>query len=181
MQNTRLIRRLAIALACVATLPLLNADEMNDLITTVMQASPEVRTKAQSSHSSSRKSSPVSASSVGKKTTSEINMQIPDSESLEVSSRFPRNYIGKYVYGPVTAGCGGDIFGGNPALIGFWAKNMRCFYLETMDQGIIQKLNKYPYGTKFIIPRECPLKIVQKCGFNYILHLPFETPSTASQ
>jgi hypothetical protein len=167
---------LVIALVSAAPLSLLHADEMNDLISTVMQASPEVKARARSYEGSSKRS-PVSAkATVDEKRSSVPNMQIPDSEVLEVSSKFPRNYIGKYVYGVVSAGAGGEIDASGPALIGFWAANKRGFYLETMDQGVIKKLNQYKYGTKFVIPRECPLKIVQKCGFNYIVHLPFEAP-----
>jgi hypothetical protein len=178
MKNTHLVLSLAIALACTAPLSLLHADEMNDLISTVMQASTEVKAKAQAyQHPSKKASSSAKSTSSGRSSTGVPDMQIPDSEVLEVASKFPRNYMGKYVYGTVTAGHGGEVFAGSPALIGFWAKNMRCFYLETMDQRIIDKLNQYPYGTKFVIPRECPLKIVQKCGFNYIVHLPFESPT----
>ena len=169
-------RRLSIAFICAVSSSLLHADEMNDLMSTVIQASPEVKAKAQTyQHSSKSRSSFSKRSSDKGKPPGVPDLKIPDSEVLEVASKFPKDYIGKYVYGVVTAGHGGEIVAGNPALLGFWAANKRCFYLETMDQGVIDKLNQYPYGTKFVIPRECPLKIVQKCAFNYIVHLPFET------
>lgn len=175
MKIFRLIRGLTFVLACPALLSQLHADEMNDLMTTVMQASPEVKAKAQAyQHSSKKVSSSAKSTNSDRSSTGVPDMQIPDSEVLEVASKFPRNYIGKYVYGPVTFGDLSDFGSESGYLIGFWAKNKRCFYLETMDPQVAAKFKTYTYGTKFEIPRTCPLRIVKKCAFNYIVRLPFE-------
>ena len=175
MQKTCLIRCLAIALACAASLTQLHADEMNDLMSTVMQASPEVKAKAQAYQRSSKKAfSSAKAPGVGKVATGVPNMQISDSEVLDVSAKFPKDYIGKYVYGTVYFGNNMTFPGEDVTSISFYAKNLRGFLLETKDEKVIQKLLTYQHGDKFFIPRECPLKIAQKCGFNYIVHLPFE-------
>ena len=181
MKNISILPITLMLLILGATALPLKADEMNDLISTVIQASPEVKKSARSYNHSNAPSEKKKVSQTGGHNDIP-NLNIPDSEVLEASSKFPRNYIGKYVYGEVTKGYGStteDTKGA--ALIGFWAKNMRCFYLETKDPEVIAKMEQYPLHTKFIIPRECPLKIVQKCGFNYILHLPFESQTTPTQ
>jgi len=170
LRSANLISRLSIALIFAASASLLHADEMNDLISTVIQASPEVKVKAQAYQRSNKKASPSAKSSVGVP-----NILIPDSEVLDVSAKFPKDYIGKYVYGTVYFGNNMTFASEDVTSISFYAKNLRGFLLETKDEKVIQKLLTYQHGDKFLIPRECPLKIVQKCGFNYIVHLPFET------
>jgi hypothetical protein len=147
---------------------------VNNLISTVLASSASERaklTKFKSENPNKVKLSKNNSSNVP-------SIQIPDSDVLEVSSKFPKDYLGKYVYGEVTKGYGSTMADtGGAALIGFWAKNMRCFYLETKNPEVIAKMDQYPPHTRFVIPRECPLKIVQKCGFNYIVHTPFEPDS----
>jgi hypothetical protein len=175
MKNTCLIRCLAIVLAYSAPLSLLHADEMNDLISTVMQASPEVKAKAQAYVRPSKKASPsTKAPSAGKNLTGVPNMQIPDGEVLEVASKFPKDYVGKYVYGPVTFGNMDDPDSTGVAIIRFWSKNMRCYAFKTGNPAIIQTFHGFQYGSKFMIPRDCPLQIFDKAGFNYLLKLPFD-------
>lgn len=179
MKTLRIVRIMAIVLVCVAPLNLLHADEMNDLMSTVMQASPEVKAKAHAYDRSAKKSSSsVKSSSAGKNSAGVPNMQIPDSEVLEASSKFPKDYIGKYVYGTVYFGNNMTFPGEDVTSISFYAKNLRGFLLETKDEKVIQKLLTYQHGDKFFIPRECPLKIHEKAGINYFVRLPFESPSS---
>ena len=173
MKTNYWIPILSIALASTASLTQLHADDMNDLISTVIQASPDVKVKAQAYQRYNKKASPSANSSVGVP-----NMQIPDSEVLEVASKFPRDYVGKYVYGTVTFGDLSDFGPEVGYTIGFWAQNKRPFYLNTKDPNIAENFRKFSYGTKFEIPRACPLRIVKKAAFNYIVQLPFEANNT---
>jgi hypothetical protein len=153
-----------------------HADEVSDLIETILETSPAARAKAESYTTATAKSSPTKKAPK-KKTPAAAkptipDLQIPEEDLLEVDSKFPENFIGKYVYGPVTFRALYDYENG--VMIGFDAKNWRSFWIETGDTKIIAQFSQLRWGMKFTIPREFPLRVVEKFGFNYILNLPFE-------
>ena len=111
MHHIPRLRVLTAAVACLLVLslshPKIRADEVNNLIETVLEASPTARARAESYAAEAAKRTPA-------KKTPEKNepqaadpkrsvptLQNPEEDLLEVSSKFPKNMIGKYVYGPV--------------------------------------------------------------------------------
>jgi hypothetical protein len=164
-------------------------EKVSNLIETILDASPQARAKAdsyaaktsnlansnKSYQGNSKKQTP--SNSNGQKTDSPPAsipvLEIASQDLLEVTSKFPKNYIGMYVYGPVTFRGLYDTEDG--VMIGFDAKNWRGFWLYTNDSKIISKFTNFRWGMKFSIPKNFPLKIVEKKGPNYILRLPFES------
>jgi hypothetical protein len=176
----RIIRTAAITIAVVCTVSFLSsADEVNDLIETILETSPATRAKAESYAAETAKRTPT-PKNPKKKTSAAPKpsipvLQIPEEDLLEVSSKFPKNYIGKYVYGPVTMDDFQTYNDDDSAFIGFFAKNLRSFYLETRDLPVIIKFSQLRRGSKFIIPKEFPLRIVSGGTLiRYGCHLPFE-------
>ena len=185
MHHIPRLRVLTAAVACLLVLslshPKIRADEVNNLIETVLEASPTARARAESYAAEAAKRTPA-------KKTPEKNepqaadpkrsvptLQIPEEDLLEVSSKFPKNMIGKYVYGPVILDDFQVYQYDDSAFIGFFAKNLRCFSLKTRDPLVIEKFSKLRRGMKFTIPKEFPLRIVS-AGFarRYGLNMPFE-------
>jgi hypothetical protein len=176
-RGTNIIHKLFIAFICAASASLLHADEMNDLMSTLIQASPEVKAKAQAyKHPSKKVVSSEKASPSAKSSVGVPNIQIPDSEVLEACAKFPKLFVGKYIYGEVFFGDIVNFSGESNTSICFYAKNLRGFWLDTQDDKIIEKFKSYKHGDKFFISRECPLRITEKSGFNYFVRLPFEAP-----
>jgi hypothetical protein len=146
-------------------------DMVNNLISTVLASSASERAKL----AKFKSENPNKVKLSNNKTSIVPNIQIPDTDVLEVSSKFPKDYLGKYVYGTVYFGNNMTFPGEDVTSISFYAKNLRGFLLETKDEKVIQKLLTYQHGDKFLIPRECPLKIHEKAGINYFVRLPFES------
>ncbi len=184
MHHISRLRALTAAVVCLLVLyplPLgVRADEVNNLIETILEASPTARAGAASYSAEAAKRTPAKKTPDKKEPPTAApkrsvpTLQIPGEDLLEVSSRFPKNYIGKYVYGPVILHDYQAYEYDDSALIGFTAKNWRGFYLETRDPLIIEKFSKLRRGMKFMIPRDFPLRIVGKPGLSYILNMPFE-------
>jgi hypothetical protein len=150
---------LALAAMAFAAIPPSLADEVNDLIETILEASPQERAKvAKYQAASTKKKAPPKK----KTTTAESkplvpDLGIPDDQVFDAAAKFPKDIVGKYIYGPVTLK---SIFGQNgEAEIGLTAKNMRMFALYTTDPDVVAAFNG-GWGAKYMIPRSCPLRIV---------------------
>ena len=145
------------------------ADEVNDLIETILDASPKQRAAA----SSYQKVKSKSTSSKPRK-AAVPNMGIPESKLLEVGSKFPKKPEGFYVYGPVTLKTVRREETGELCLP-LWSRNGRLFLLYTRDPQVLAAFNG-GWGSRYVIPKECPLKIIGKeviPGW-YAVRLPFD-------
>jgi hypothetical protein len=156
-------------------------DKISNLIETILDASPQARAKAESYAATAAKRNPPPKTPKKKELKTAAPkpsipvLQIPEEDLLEVSAKFPNNIIGKYVYGPVTIDDFQIYEWDDSAFIGFFAKNMRTFYLETRDPLVIKKFSQLRRGMKFMIPKEFPLRIASSGLFiRYGLHLPSE-------
>jgi hypothetical protein len=184
MQCNKYLHQLILVAMCFIAIsistPSACADEVNDLIETILDASPAARAGAESYASESAKHAPPQKTQTKKQHKVAVAkpkiplLQIPEEDLLEVSSKFPKDFIGKYIYGPVTLHDFQFYEDDDSALIGFTAKNWRGFYLETRDPLIIEKFSRLSRGIQFTIPRDFPLRIVGKPGLSYILNMPFE-------
>jgi hypothetical protein len=157
--------------------PTIRADETADLMQTILQASPTERAKAQKmTSSSSRKSYGAKKATASGGSSLVPNLGIPESQLLEVNSKFPKDFVGKYVYGPVSFKSISQE--GNDVCITFTAKGYRGFNFYTKDPAVIQTFSQCGWGTKFNIPKECPLRILTKELFQYVVRLPFDQDTT---
>jgi hypothetical protein len=150
---------LALATMAFAAIQTIRADEVNDLIETILEASPQERAKvANYQAASTKKKAPAKK----KTTTAESkplvpDLGIPDDQVFDAAAKFPKDIVGKYIYGPVTLK---SIFGQNgEAEIHITSKNMRSFSLYTRDPDVVAAFNG-GWGAKYTIPRSCPLRIV---------------------
>ena len=184
MHHTPLFRKLAAAVAFLLALyslqlPEARADEINDLIKTILDASPSARAGAESYAAEAAKRSPQQKILKKKQAPpakpSIPVLQIPEEDLLEVDSKFPKDFVGKYIYGVSTLHDYQVFEDDDSALIGFAPKNWRGFYLQTRDPLVIKKFATLRRGMKFTIPKEFPLRIVGKQGFSYTVQVPSET------
>jgi hypothetical protein len=145
------------------------SDDVNDLIETILEASPQQRAKV----ASYKKVQPKSSSSRPRK-AAVPNMGIPANKLLEVGSKFPKNPEGFYIYGPVTLKTISREETGEPCLP-LWSRNARRFLLYTRDPQVLAAFSG-GWGSRYMIPKECPLKIVAKDVFpgTYAVRLPFD-------
>ena len=159
----------AVVCALVMSPRTARAEEVDDLIVKILDASPEQRAKV-SSYSKVR---PKAAGNKSRR-TGVPNMGIPESRLLEVSAKFPKNPEGFYVYGPLTLKSIRLEETGEPCLP-LWSKNGRRFLLYTRDPLVLAAFSG-GWGSRYVIPKECPLKIVGKDIFpgTYALRLPFD-------
>ena len=144
------------------------ADEMQDLISTVIEASPVEKAKAVQFTKKKTKSK----SSSSRKGTSIPNLGIPEDQLLEASSKFPKDFVGKYIYGTLDFR-GVSELEDEPGIF-FYALNGRSFTLWTKDQAVLDRFKAMPWKTKLTIPKECPLRILSKGLFTYMLRMPFD-------
>ena len=131
------ITLLALVTMAFATIQTIRADEVNDLIETILEASPQERAKvAKYQAASTKKKAPPKK----KTTTAESkplvpDLGIPDDQVFDAAAKFPKDIVGKYIYGPVTLK---SIFNQNgEAEIHITAKNMRSFLLYTRDPDVV--------------------------------------------
>ena len=151
----------------------IRADEINDLMGTIIKASPQESAKMQKFASKHKVSSSKSSNN-----TTGYSVTFPEDQLLEVSSKFPKEFIGKYVYGgPLTyKGIFDD--NGSPCIT-FTAKNNRRFYFYTKDPLVLQLFQRTEEGTQFDLAKDMCLKIVSKFGlFTYILKMPYDNETT---
>lgn len=169
---------LALATMAFATIQTIRADEVNDLIETILEASPKERAKVASYQAASTKKK---APTKKKTTTAESkplvpDLGIPDDQVFDAAAKFPKDIVGKYIYGPVTLK---SIFGQNgEAEINLTAKNGRMFALYTRDPDVVAAFNG-GWGAKYTIPRSCPLRIVGIKGPGmYSVRMAYDSDST---
>jgi hypothetical protein len=175
--KTTVTKALLLAALIVVIIPAaLRADETADLMQTILQASPTERAKAQKVTSSSPRKSAGAKKATSGNSSLVPNMGIPESQLLEVNSKFPKDFVGKYVYGPVSFKSISQE--GNDICITFTAKGYRGFNLYTQDPAVIKTFSQCGWGTKFTIPKECPLRILTKELFQYVVRLPFDQDTT---
>jgi hypothetical protein len=149
-----------------------NKDDVNDLISTILDVSPTARAKA-SKYTAKSRSNPSRRTSRG---ATVPNIGIPGSQLLEASSKFPKDFVGKYIYGRVSFKS--LDFEGNDACIMFTSKGYRGFRFYTKDPNIIRAFSQFTWGTKFFIPKDCPLKILTKDLTFYVVRLPWDPDKT---
>ena len=165
------------------------------MIEAILESSPAARAKAESYAATTSKEKNLkksSQASTQKPSTSKPNravttepkspipvLEIPSQELLAVDAKFPRNFVGKFVYGQVKLTYiqpeqYADL---NPSLT-FEASNLRGFYLDFQDPEMVRHLSKYHRGDVFVIPKEHPLRIVGRSPIPfgpYWLKLPSES------
>jgi hypothetical protein len=149
-----------------------NKDDVNDLISTILDVSPTARAKAAKISTKSRSKSPR-RSRAGSTIPS---LGIPESQLLEASSKFPKDFVGRFVYGRVSFK--GITVEGRDACISFTSKGYRMFRFYTKDPNVIRAFSQFTWGTKFIIPKDCPLKILTKDLTFYVVRLPWDPDKT---
>jgi len=149
-------------------------DDVNDLISTILDVSPTARSKAAKIAGKSRSKTQTPRKSRSGRAIP--NLGIPESQLLEASSKFPKDYVGKYVYGRVSFK--GISIEGRDACISFTAKGYRMFRFYTKDPNVIRAFSQFTWGTKFIIPKDCPLKILTKDITFYVVRLPWDPDKT---
>jgi len=150
---------LALATMAFATIQTIRADEVNDLIETILEASPKERAKVASYQAAStkKKAPPKKKTTTAESKPLVPDLGIPDDQVFDAAAKFPKDIVGKYIYGPVTLK---SIFNQNgEAEIHITAKNMRSFLLYTRDPDVVTAFNG-GWGAKYTIPRSCPLRIV---------------------
>jgi hypothetical protein len=156
-----------------------HADEVNDLIESILESSPTERAKVKSYEASKpkKKATAKKATPSGGSQSRGPDMGIPDELILDPSAKFPKDIVGKYIAGPVTLR---SIFNQNgEAEIHLSAKNMRSFMLYTRDPDVVAAFDG-GWGAKYTIPLECPLRIVGiKMPGQYSVRLPYDPDTTA--
>lgn len=147
------------------------AEEVDDLIQTILEASPVQRSKAAKYPVAKKRNT-----STGKKSLVP-DLKIPDSQVLDASTKFPNDFVGKYVYGPVIFKGTVDMEGERAIM--FDGKNRRMFTLYTQDPKVIAYFDNLKWKTPFVIPRECPLRILNKELFTYAVRMPYDQSNEA--
>ena len=156
--------------------------QVDDLIEKILQISPAERAAAQR-YAAPRKTKPQtakkdrsskSAKPQGREKTSVPDLGIPDSQVMDAAAKFPKDFRGKFIYGRVVfKGVSIEYAGETPIM--FEAKNGRGFTLYTKDAALIEFFSSLPWKTEFDIPRECPLRVVDKGWFIYVVRMPYDT------
>ena len=157
-----------LGIALLANPSQIRADDVNDLIGTILDASPKEKAKAAKYKTSKAKPS-------SSKTKSGIpDMRIPDSEVFEAAAKLPPDAIGKFVYGKVTLKTVSRKETGEWS-IPLYAKNGRKFTLYTADPVVANAFSD-GWGAQYLIHRECPLRIIAKGVMPgwYVVRLPFD-------
>jgi len=160
--------KIAIALlgfAIIANPNHVRADDVDNLIETILDASPTQ--KKQAAKYKRSKSSPKVP-----------DMGIPKDQIFDVSAKFPKDIVGKYVDGYLTQKSMEAKPSGEMG-IHFVSKNGRHYWLYTREPGIIAAFQRAGWGAKFTINKDCPLKIVGKdiIPGTYVIRLPFDKSS----
>jgi hypothetical protein len=162
----------------ISTLTLFaNEAEVNDLINTILQVSPAERTKLASYNKSVAKKPKISSKQLEPKSKAQSlvpDMGIPESQLLDAAAKFPEDIQGKYIYGTVTFKALRN-YEGEPH-IQFSSKNRRIFILYTRDPAVLNAFSQMTWGTKFTIPKECPLRLLSRdlLPGSYVVRLPYD-------
>ena len=181
MKPSRIIKQ-AIAIAGFAVIYApahnLRADDVNNLIETILESSPAERAKVEN-YSNRTKTKNRAVTNATKKAAAQKDslvpsMGIPESELLDASDKFPEDIKGKYIYGTVTFKAVRN-YEGEPH-IQFSSKNRRIFILYTRDPAVLNAFSRFTWGTKFTIPKECPLRLLSRdlLPGSYVVRLPYD-------
>jgi len=154
----------------------LHADEVDDLIQRILEVSPTQRAAVKKHKPPQAKKAQTPKSPVKKKTIVP-DLGIPESQLLDAAAKFPKDFRGKYIYGRVVFRGVSTEYAGERAIFLF-AKNGRSFDLYTKDEALIAFFSSLPWKTEFDIPRECPLRIVDKGWFTYVVRMPYDTSNS---
>ena len=151
-----------LGIAILANPSQIRADDVNDLIGTILDASPAQ--KKQAAKFKKEKAAPKVP-----------DMGIPKDQIFDVSAKFPNDMVGKYVDGYLTQKSMEAKHSGEVG-IHFVSKNGRHYFLYTREPGIIAAFQNAGWGAKFIINKECPLRIVGKDMMPgwYVVRLPWD-------
>jgi hypothetical protein len=142
----------------------LRADDVNNLIKTILEASPETKTKL-INHTKNTETK-------AKDLVPEL--QIPENLKFEATSKLPKDCRGKYIYGIVKINyistSDEDFY-----MTFVSPKNNRGFAFETKNMDVIKKLRLYKVGDLLTIPEKFPLEIYNKTFTGaYWLKIPYE-------
>ena len=153
------------------------ADDVDNLINTILEVSPAERTKLESYNKSVAKKTKTSAKKLEPNIKAQSlvpDMGIPESQLLDAAAKFPEDIQGKYIYGTVTFKAVRN-YEGEPH-IQFSSKNRRIFILYTRDPAVLNAFSQMTWGTKFTIPRECPLRLLSRdlLPGSYVVRLPYD-------
>jgi hypothetical protein len=181
MKPTQLLKQ-AVAIAAFSVLYApahnLRADDVNNLIETILESSPAERAKVEnySNSTKSKKSKTVTNATKNaavQKDNLVPSMGIPESELLDAAAKFPDDIKGKYIYGTVTFKAVRQ-YESEPH-IQFSSKNRRIFILYTRDREVLNTFSQMTWGTKFTIPKECPLRLLARdLPGMYVVRLPYD-------
>jgi hypothetical protein len=173
-----------------------HGEEVNDLIEAILESSPAARAKAESYAATTSKEKnfkKASEASIPKSNTRKPLrtkatepkppipvLEIPSEDLLAVDAKFPKNYVGKFVYGRVKLTyIQPQQYADLDPYVTLEASNLRGFYLDFQDPEMVRLLSKYRRGDVFVIPKEHPLRIVGRSPLGpfgpYWLKLPSET------
>lgn len=153
-----------------------SADDVDNLVEVILKTSPTERKKAESYLESKhpvknkRESKPAKDSPPSSVVPS---LEIPENEIYDVSAKFPKDIIGKYISGSVKVNYVSPLE--SDFYMTFSASNNRGFFFETKNPEAIKELQKYKSGDTLMIPKNCPLKIYHKTfTAAYWVKLPFD-------
>lgn len=153
-----------------------NEAEVNNLIETIIQASPSEREKLESYKKSIAKKPKKSAKkseAPSKVAAIAPDMGISESQLLDASAKFPNNIQGNFIYGTVTFKAVRQL--GEEPYIQFGSKNGRIYILYTRDQALLNAFRQVTWGTKFTIPKNFPLRLVARLfPGSYVVRLPYD-------
>lgn len=162
--------------AILANATQVRADDVDNLINTILEVSPAERTKLESYNKSVAKKTKTSAKKLEPNIKAQSlvpNMGIPESQLLDAAAKFPDDIQGKYIYGTVTFKAVRN-YEGEPH-IQFSSKNRRIFILYTRDPAVLNAFSQMTWGTKFTIPKECPLRLLARdFPGSYVVRLPYD-------
>jgi hypothetical protein len=152
------------------------ADDVDNLINTILEVSPAERTKLESYNKSVAKKPKTSAKKLEPNSKAQSlvpDMGISESQLLDAAAKFPDDIQGKYIYGTVTFKAVRN-YEGEP-YIQFSSKNRRIFILYTRDPAVLNAFSQLTWGTKFTIPKECPLRLLARdFPGSYVVRLPYD-------
>jgi len=171
MKTGNLMVSISVAVTFSMALTVVRGDDVNDLVDTILQASPKERAKASSYKSSIHSSKP---------SIKEVHSNpygISESQLVEASAKFPPDIVGKYIYGKVYFYSITQYEGETYILLG--TPNNRRLRLFTSDPQVLAAFN-LPWNTQFYIPKETPLRVVAKYlpGF-YNVRMPWDAVNTS--
>lgn len=150
----------------------LRADDVNNLIETILEASPETKARVTTHIKTNNK--PLKENKETKKKDDVPDLHIPEDLKFEASSKLPKDCRGKYIYGIVKINyistSDEDFY-----MTFVSPKNNRGFAFETKNMDVINKLRLYKAGDLLTIPEKFPLEIYNKTFTGaYWLKIPYE-------